>query len=283
MRLRLSLIEVITVTTSPSRTSRYRPWLVAAVASSAVLGPAFVAAAQTWQNSSATLIQFQHTCRDGIRFGGAVSKDATIPDGPFEGTAVVVQPPPPGWDNWKPDRVGEKMHTAIAIPLAPENKTVPTDNGPEPVTRIGAFTLPYRNGPLEGLVALNLEDGPDGATVNTDKVTDCFLYAPIDVQPGKSPNKVPIGHGEVSVAALTTDLMRADQLKPKKFRLGPGKAAPKGSELRDVNRDKRPDMVMRFGSTAAGLTCSTKSVKLTGKSPSGGVFEGLDKVVPDGC
>jgi hypothetical protein len=85
------------MTTSPSRTSRYRPWLVAAVASSAVLGPAVVAAAQTWQNSSATLILFQHTCRDGIRFGGAVSAQATVPPGPFGGdcrgrTAPAIDP-----------------------------------------------------------------------------------------------------------------------------------------------------------------------------------------------
>jgi len=272
------------MTTSPSRTSRHRPWLVAAVASSAVFGPAVVAAAQTWQNSSSTVIQFQNTCRDGIRFGGAVSADATVPAGPFKGTAVVVQPPPSTWTGWKPDRGDEKMNTEITIPEAPSGQTVPTDDGDEAVTHIGYFTLPYRDGPLDkDLVALNLEDGLDGSAVNTDKVTDCFLYAPIDVQPGKSPNTVPIGHGEVSVAVLTTDLMRADRLKPKKFRFGPGKAAPRGSELRDVNKDKRADLVLRFGSTAAGLKCSTKSVKLTGKSPSGDVFEGSDKVVPDGC
>jgi len=116
--------------------------------------------------------------------------------------------------------------TAVAIPEAPPNTTVPTDNGDEAVTRIGFFTLPYRDGPLDkDLVALNHEDGPDGATVNTDTVADWFLYAPIDIQPGKSPKKVPIGHGEVSVAALTTNLMRADRLKPQQFRFGPRKAA----------------------------------------------------------
>lgn len=272
------------MTTSPSRTSRYRPWLVAAVASSAVLGPAVVAAAETWQNSSDTLILFQHTCRDGIRFGGAVSAQATTPPGPFGGTAVVVQPPPSTWTGWRTGRAGEKMNTPITIPEAPPDTTVPTGGGDELVTHLGYYTLPYRDGPLDkDLVALNLEDGEDGSALNTAMVTDCFLYAPIDVQPGKSPNTVPIGHGEVSVAVLTTDLMHADQLKPKKFRFGPGKAAPKGSEMRDVNKDKRADLVLRFGSAAAGLTYSTKSVKLTGKSPSGDVFEGADEVVPDGC
>jgi hypothetical protein len=114
-------------------------------------------------------------------------------------------------------------------------------------------------------------------------VTDCYLFAPIDVQPGTSPNKVPIGHGQVSVAVLGTGTLRADRLKPTTFRFGPKKAAARGSALRDVNRDHRVDLVLRFGSVAAGLKCSTRTVHLTGKSPSGGKLEASDKVVPTGC
>ena len=56
------------MTTSMPRRARYRPWLVAAVASSAVLVPAMTAAA-TWQNSSSTLIEFRDVCRDGVALG----------------------------------------------------------------------------------------------------------------------------------------------------------------------------------------------------------------------
>jgi hypothetical protein len=94
---------------------------------------------------------------------------------------------------------------------------------------------------------------------------------------------VPIGHGDVNVAVLTTDTMSAGGLKSTTFRFGPKKAAPKGKALRDVNADNRADLVMRFGSVAAGLKCSTRTVHLTGRSPSGGKLEAQGKVTPTGC
>jgi hypothetical protein len=86
--------------------------------------------------------------------------------------------------------------TAVAIPEAPPNTTVPTDNGDEAVTRIGFFTLPYRDGPLDkDLVALNHEDGPDGATVNTDTVADWFLYARSISSPASHRRRCRSGNG----------------------------------------------------------------------------------------
>ena len=73
---------------------------------------------------------------------------------------------------------------------------------------------------LATCVALNLRDGNVHSGVNHADVKDCYLFAPIDVQPGTSPNKVPIGHGQVSVAVLATGTMRADHLLPKTFRFG---------------------------------------------------------------
>jgi len=275
-----SLIKANPVTTSPSLAARYRPWLVVAVASAAVLAPAMTAAA-TWQNSAVTLIEFRDVCRDGIRFGGAVEKD-TVPAGPFKTKAIAVQPPPANWGTWK-DREGEVMKTSITIPEK-EDIVQLENGGTQEVSHEGDYTTRYRKRPLDiGPVALNLENGNKDSDLNTANVTDCFLYAPIDVEPGKSSNKVPIGHGEVSVAALGTRIMRADGLTPSDFRFGPGEASATGSELRDVNGDDRSDLVLRFSSVAAGLTCSTRSVLLVGKSPSGGTFEGTDKVSPKDC
>jgi hypothetical protein len=269
------------MTTSRSPRTRHRSWLVVAVASATVLVPA-VKAAATWQNSDVTLLEFRDVCRDGIRFGGAVLKDATVPAGDYEGMAIAVQPPPSTWAEWQ-NRAGQVMRTPVTIPE--DDTTVELADGtPQPVSHKGDYTLSYQRGPLKmAPVALNLQDGKSGSDLNTANVTDCFLYAPIDVQPGASPNTVPIGHGEVSVAVLTTDIMRADRLKATTFRFGPNKAAARGSRLRDVNRDKRNDLVLRFGSVAAGLKCSTKTVHLTGKSPSDGTLEASDKVVPTGC
>ena len=77
-----------------------------------------------------------------------------------------------------------------------------------PVSHEGSFTLRYRDGPLKlAPVALNLRDGDAHSGVNHADVKDCYLFAPIDVQPGTSPNKVPIGHGERAVAVLATATM----------------------------------------------------------------------------
>ena len=268
------------MTKSEPHTTRYRPWLVAAVASCAVLVPAMSAAA-TWQNSTITFIEFRDVCRDGIRFGGAIRADAQNTSPVFRDWAVAAQPAPATWA----DRSTLVMRTRIAIPRAPYGATVPTDNeGDAPVSHEGSFTLRYAHGPLKlAPVALNLRDGNVHSGVNHAKVTDCYLFAPIDVQPGKAPNAVPIGHGDVTVAVLTTGTMRAGDLVATTFRFGPKKASPRRSALRDVNKDHRADLVLRFGSVAAGLTCSTRTVRLTGKTPSGGKLEARDKVVPTGC
>jgi hypothetical protein len=271
---------VIDMTTSRPRRARHGPWLVAGLASCAVLVPAVTAAA-TWQNSTITFIEFRDVCRDGIRFGAAIRADHGDTSPVFRDWAVAAQPVPATWA----DRSTLVMRTRIGIPRAPYGATVPTENeGNVPVSHLGSFTLRYRNGPLKlAPVALNLRDGNVHSGVNHADVKDCYLFAPIDVQPGMSPNQVPIGHGQVSVAVLATATMRADRLKPKTFRFGPKKAAARGSALRDVNGDHRLDLVLRFGSVAAGLTCKTKVVHLTGQTPSGGKLEASDRVVPTGC
>jgi hypothetical protein len=175
------------------------------------------------------------------------------------------------------------MNTAITIP---EKKgTVDTDDeGAVGVSHEGSFTMRYRDRPLKpALVALNLEDGNRDSDLNTAEVTECYLFAPIDVVPGKAKNQVPIGHGQVAVAALATKTMPTKDLKPDEFRFGPGEAKAKSSERRDVNGDHRDDLVLRFGSVDAGLTCSTRTVLLKGKAPKGGTYEGTDKVKPVNC
>ena len=270
------------MTTSRPRTARYRPWLVAAMASTAVLVPAMTATA-TWQNSSITLIEFRDVCRDGVRFGGAVRAGTADDQAQYKTMAVVAQPPPAVWE----DKPTLAMRTAIKIPRLPAPEDIIVDDDPNnlaTISHLGSYTLRYRVAALDlGAMALNIQDGDPQSSVNPADVTDCYLFAPIDVVPGSSSNKVPIGHGDVNVAVLTTGTMDASGLDPKTFRFGPKKAVRLGKALRDVNADNRPDLVLRFGSVAAGLTCKTKTVRLTGQSPSGGKLEAKDKVTPIGC
>ena len=170
------------MTTSRPRMARHRPWLVAAVASFAVVVPAVTAAA-TWQNSTITFIEFRDVCRDGIRFGGAIRADHGDTSPVFRDWAIAAQPAPATWA----DRSTLVMRTRIGIPRAPYGATVPTEHeGDVPVSHEGSFTLRYRDGPLKlAPVALNLRDGNVHSGVNHADVKDCYLFAPIDVEPAR--------------------------------------------------------------------------------------------------
>src|SRR5690349_23630233 len=131
------------MTTSRPRRARRRPWLVAALASCAVLVPAVTAAA-TWQNSTITFIEFRDVCRDGIRFGGAIRADHGDTSPVFRDWAVAAQPAPATWA----DRSTLVMRTRIGIPRAPYGATVrPSPGGTARSPPQGPFTLPNRTAP----------------------------------------------------------------------------------------------------------------------------------------
>jgi hypothetical protein len=160
------------MTTSRLRTARYRPWLVAAMASSAVLVPAVMATA-TWQNSSITLVEFRDVCRDGVRFGGAVRAGTADNDPQYKTMAVVAQPPPAAWA----DKPALAMRTAIKIPRLPAPEDIVVDDDPNnvaTVSHLGSFTLRYAVAALNlAPMALNIQDGDPQSSVNTADVTDC--------------------------------------------------------------------------------------------------------------
>lgn len=270
---------------STSSKLRCRTLLLAAAMSSAVLLQA-VPARAIWQNSNITLIEFLDVCRDGVRFSGAV-RDGSVSGPRYKTRAIAAQPPPTSW-NTKPALA---MRRDIAIPRLAQAESIPVGDPSNPdevvtVSHKGSFTTPYASGssPLaRRLMALNLEDGHPDSDVNTATVAECYLFAPIDVQPGLSPNKVHIGKGDVAVGILATKTFRSDLAPPATYRFGPKSAAAKKAALRDVNRDKRTDLVLTFGSAAAGLTCKSSTVKLTGKTKSGGKVEGSGTVAPTGC
>jgi hypothetical protein len=267
--------------TSPSSPAR-RALVVSAATCSAVVLASAPAFAGAWQHSSATYIQFRDTCRDGVRFGGAVLVTGIA--APHLTKAVAAQPAPAAWS----DKPALAMRRDIAIPFLTAPQDIPVDDPNDPtatatVDHLGSYTLKYSTPLALGTMALNIEDGNEQSAVNTADVTDCYLFAPIDVQPGVAKNKVPIGRGRVSVAVLGSKTLAANKLNAKTYRFGPKKAAPISSALRDVNKDKRTDLVLTFGSKAAGLTCTTSKVNLSGQTASGGKLEASGKVTPTGC
>ena len=256
--------------------------LVGAVTCGAVVLSSIPASA-SWQHSSATYIEFQDTCRDGVRFGGAVLVTGIAQ--PYTAITVAAQPVPVKWEK-TPQKWAMRRQIEIPFLTTPQDIPVEDPNNPgetATVDHMGYFTLRYQKPLALGPMALNLEDANPDSAVNTALVEDCYLYAPIDVQPGSSANRVPIGHGNVTVAVLSSKTFAATKVSWKTYRFGPKAAKPKAKVLRDVNKDKRRDLVLTFGSKASGLTCKTKTVRLKGTTASGGKLEAKAKVRPTGC
>ena len=61
------------------------------------------------------------------------------------------------------------------------------------------------------------------------------------------------------------DYFLADTIDVGSVRFGPNRASSLGNELRDVNRDGLPDLVLTFNAASAGLSCIDKDVRLTGE------------------
>jgi hypothetical protein len=250
-------------------------------ATAAALGlAAGLPASAIWQRASSTFIDYRNVCRDGIRFGAAIQTGAVDDSAPFSSFAVGAQPAPVAWSL----PTTTVMRVGMVFPLLDAPEDILVGQNQVSVAHRGSYTMKYAKGLLPSTtIALNVQDGDPQSSVLPATVGDCYLYAPIDVVPGYGSNPVSIGRGDVAVAVLGTSTMSAKKVTVRYFRFGPKKAAPKRYTYRDVNKDNRLDLVLTFGSVASGLTCATRSVRLTGKSPSGGVLEGGGRVTPVGC
>lgn len=247
----------------------------------ASLTPAPVAQA-AWQFSDTTLIDVRLACRDGMRVGVAVSgQGVASSDAPARVSAA--QPVPEPWTPTTPLVVS----APVVVPRVTVPTTVPVDSGGGPVavsvTHLGEFTVPSRTALATGPIAVSAAARPEGGNPNTAQVTDCYLFAPIDVVPGDRHNRVRIGGGQVSVALLGTAQLRADLVSVKTLRFGPRKAPARSSRVRDVNGDGKRDLVLTFRTSATGLTCASRAATLLGTTRSGGHFEGSAPVTPVGC
>lgn len=79
--------------------------------------------------------------------------------------------------------------------------------------------------------------------------------------------------------ASTFDVTQIDQAS---VRLGPGRAAPLKpvTRYRDVDGDKRPDVVLEFSASGSAIGCADSQVVLTGKTISIVYFKGADSRAP---
>jgi hypothetical protein len=112
------------------------------------------------------------------------------------------------------------------------------------------------------------------------------LTVAIDIKPGSDTNRInPNSHGKIPVAILTTETFDATTVDPRSVRFGPdgAKAVQKKGQIKDVNDDGEPDLVLRFRIQATGIQCGETSASLTGKTVAGEPIKGSDAIQTVGC
>lgn len=283
------------MTPSPAR-RRGRPRLaLTVVAVCALTGSTALAVSASgpahagWQNLDGRVIDVVSACRDGVRFeaGLEVFPGTTGATSNYATEFLMARTAPADGGPWRAADVVARQ--AIVIPLLPAHVTLPR-GAPSTAT----VTLSNRGRYLAPVQAARrpLAVGPAVVTLGKDTpnhvrtvIGDCFLYAPVDVVPGRAHNQVRIGRrgSTVVVALKSTRSLRADRLDRRTFRFGPNRAVPLRHRMVDVNGDGRRDLVMTFVTAKTGLTCRSTQAALVGKTLSGGRLEGRDRVAPVGC
>jgi hypothetical protein len=110
------------------------------------------------------------------------------------------------------------------------------------------------------------------------------LDVSIDVKPGNARNVInPARKGRLWVAILSDEAFDALQVDPGTVELGPGAAKADRFRVKDVNRDRMPDLVLRFRTPDVGLQCGDTELELTAETFAGESVIGTDAVSTVGC
>jgi hypothetical protein len=112
------------------------------------------------------------------------------------------------------------------------------------------------------------------------------LEVVIDIRPRSEANRInPKSRREVPVAIFTLQEFDATTVDPNTVRFGPSgtEAAPVSYRFRDVDRDGRADMIVRFEIRDTGITCGDTSAVLTGQTFGGRSISGRSPLTTVGC
>jgi hypothetical protein len=207
----------------------------------------------------------------------------TFPYGLFDWTITGLPPPPP-------QTVTVTITYPANIPVgAPYWKVINS------AWTYATQLLGGSNNDGDNILKLTLTDGAMGQ--DTDSLVNSEISDPggvalaivpvtIDIKPGSSPNTVnPKDQGVVSVAILSSRAFDAATVDPATIRFGATgtEAASVRSDLRDVNRDRRQDLVLQFRVPDTRIQCGMRSATVTGKTKSGQPIQGSDSIVTVGC
>ncbi len=218
-----------------------------------------------------------------------------------------------------PDPLDIPMPTGFAIPASRfvniDLEPTPTFPLPAPgltvVLPLVNFMLPgtpvslFRVDPSTGNLVPALDvagspvvgavDTPDGlsatfagiSTLSTvvGLVESMAVTVNIDIRPHSRRNRVALRKNSIPVAILSSDLFDAQTVDPETVLFGPDGATKRCSffPLRDVNRDGKLDLVLRFRIRDTGIQCGDTEATLTGETFDGQKFWGSDSIKTVGC
>lgn len=119
---------------------------------------------------------------------------------------------------------------------------------------------------------------------DVSEIIPTAVQVPLDFRPGNPRNVInPKKQGKFWVAVLSADNFDALQVAPETMALGPGAASPDRYRVKDVNRDRLPDLMLRFRTPEVGIQCRDTEVELTGETYAGDSIIGTDVVKTVGC
>jgi hypothetical protein len=106
----------------------------------------------------------------------------------------------------------------------------------------------------------------------------------VDFKPGNAQNVInPMKQGRFWLAILAGDEVDAVQIDPWSVVLGAGEAAPDRYRVKDVNRDRAADLLLRFRTPAVGIACGDTGLALVGETYAGDLVYGADTIRTVGC
>jgi hypothetical protein len=132
--------------------------------------------------------------------------------------------------------------------------------------------------------------GDDDRASNSGAAYVYRLSAPLpnevalDFRPGNDRNTLnPRSEGRLWVAILSNPEFDALQVDPATVALGQGGASPDLHQVKHANRDRLPDLMLRFRTPEVGFQCGDTEVELTGETYARDNIIGTDAVKTVGC
>ena len=194
----------------------------------------------------------------------------------------------PTWPSPPPEEIRYEAFSSVLQGVIP---SIPSDGLPWQLEKVfgrGKVTIieqPTFANDFTLIVEFN-DNREEGSTfygvILSQAQTD--LEVNIDIKPGSTKNSVnPRSKGKLKIAILTTDSLDASLVDTSTIQFGPGAAEPVMYQLDDVDNDGDWDLMLKFNTKDANISCSNTEATLTGQMFDGVQITGMDSINTVGC